>query len=273
MSDRVPVPPTDRDGVRRRRAWLALGSVVTVIALAWVLVQSVGVLARTSDEVDVRDEAEGVRGLVVDVGAGTVEVRGTDRDEVVVTGTVTSGLTATRHSERIEDDRFVVRSRCTGGPLSTFCSVDHVIEVPADMPVLVRSSETTVSLVGLTGSVDVSTSNQGIEATDLSGADVDLVTSNAAVRLRGASSAVTRVETSNAAVELSFVDPVDLVEVRTSNGAVRIEVPDTSDAYAVDLDTSDGTASADVRTDPAATRRISAATDNEDISVRYAPGR
>jgi hypothetical protein len=246
---------------------------VTAVALAWVLVQTVGVLARTTDDIDVRRAADDVDALVVDVREGTVEVRGTDRNEIVVTGTVTSGLTSTRHDERVEDDRFVVSARCSGGPLSTFCSVDHVIEVPAGMPVIVRSAGTAVVLAGLRGTVDVETSDADIDAAELSGPDVRLVTSNAGIRLRGASAPATRVRTSNATVDLSFTDPVEVVDATTSNGPLLVELPDTPDAYAVDLVTSDGTAAAEVRTDPTSRRRISARTDNDDISVRYStPG-
>ena len=70
---------------------------------------------------------------------------------------VTSGLTTTSHREELEGSRFVVASACTGGPLSSFCEVDHVIEVPSDLSVVVRSFSTAVTLVGLDGRVDVET--------------------------------------------------------------------------------------------------------------------
>ena len=93
-----------------RRAWWIGGSVVTAVVLVWGLVQVVGVLGRSTESV--------AEELVVDLAGGSVEIRGTDRDELRVRGEVTSGLTTTSHREELEGSRFVVASACTGGPLS-----------------------------------------------------------------------------------------------------------------------------------------------------------
>ena len=254
-----------------RRAWWIGGSVVTAVVLVWGLVQVVGVLGRSTESVAVTRSSTGVEELVVDLAGGSVEIRGTDRDELRVRGEVTSGLTTTSHREELEGSRFVVASACTGGPLSSFCEVDHVIEVPSDLSVVVRSSDTAVTRVGLDGRVDVETSDAAVRGERLTGPEVRIETSNSEVELRGVRAPATRVRTSNAAVTTTFDEPVDEVDVDTSNEAIEIVLADTADPYAVDLDTSNGAQTISVRTDPTATRRVTARTSNDDITVRY-PG-
>jgi hypothetical protein len=253
-----------------RRAWRIGGTLLTAVALVWGLVQVVGVLGRSTATVDVSRDATGIEELVVEVAGGSVEIRGTDEERVRVRGEVTSGLTSTRHREQRDGERFVVSSECVGGPLSTFCAVDHVIEVPHAMPVVVRSSETSVTLEGLTGEVDVETRNEGVRGDDLSGPEVRIETQNAPVQLRSVRSPVVSVRTSNDAVVTAFDEPVDTLDIDTSNGEVEVVLPDTPDPYAVRLDTSNGAQVVSVRTDPTAPRRVTARTSNDDVTVRYA---
>ncbi len=269
----TPPPTTPRRGsLRVRRAWRIGGTVLTVGVLIWGLVQVVGLLGRSTSAVDVELEADGIEELVVEVAGGSVEIRGTDDELVRVRGEVTSGLTTTRHREQRVGDRFVVSSECVGGPLSTFCAVDHVIEVPRAMPVLVRSSETSVTLVELTGRVDVETRNDAVRGRGLHGPEVRIETTNAEVELRSMRAPVVAVRTTNDAVRATFDEPIDQLDVDTSNGAVEVVLPDTPDPYAVALDTSNGEEVVSVRTDPTAQRRVTVRTSNDDVSVRY-PGR
>lgn len=272
-SGSTPAPTTPRSGSPRvRRAWRIGGTVVTVVVLTWGLVQVVGVLGRSTAAVDVELEAAGIEELLVEVASGSIEIRGTDDELVRVRGEVTSGLTSTRHREQLVGGRFVVSSECVGGPLSTFCAVDHVIEVPRAMPVVVRSSETSVRLEGLTGRVDVETRNDAVTGDELSGSEVRIESRNAPVALNSVRSPVVSVRTANDAVTTAFDEPVDQLTIDSSNGAVEVVLPDTPDPYAVALDTSNGAEVVSVRTDPTALRRVTVRTSNDDISVRY-PGR
>jgi hypothetical protein len=267
----APIAPPPRRS-RSRTAWLVGGSLLTIVTVAWGLVQTVGVLGRSTDRVEVTRSADGIEELLVEVAGGSVEIRGTDRDEIRVTGTVTSGLTSTRHDEQVEGDRFVVSSACTGGPVSTFCAVDHLIEVPQGLAVVVRSDDTAVTLSGLAGSIDVETSAASIDGEQLSGPELRLRTSDANVSVRGVSTPIASVRSSNGDVDMSFDEPTELVEVDTSEGAIRLVLPDTPDPYAVDVATSNGAETVSVRTDPVGERRIVARSSNADVSVTYPDG-
>ena len=48
-----------------------------------------------------------------------------------------------------------------------------------------------------------------------------------------------------------------------------VVLPDTPDAYAVDIDTDNGSEHNDVRTDPASSRTITLSSDNGNVTLRY----
>lgn len=251
-----------------RRTWMIAGSIITVVLLTFGLVQVLSVLARTTDPVQAVAPAGAVEELVVQVESGSVEIRGTDADVVSLRGSVTSGLRSTPHSEGVQGDRFVVTADCSSGLGSDFCGVDHVIEIPRSMPVTVRSSNTAITISDIDATVHVLTSNDSISADRLSG-PVDLRTSNDSIRASALSVADARLHSSNDEVSAEFLVAPDRVVVTTSNAPVTIVVPDTDDAYDVELDTSNGEQTAAVRTDPTSGRRIEVSSSNDDVVVRY----
>ena len=219
-------------GGRARTWWRVLGSLLTIVVVGWVVLQVVAVLARSEAPVDAVAAAEGLATLVVELDGGSLEVRGTDGDQVVLAGTLVSGWRTNELERRRDGDELVLRTDCPDGPIDSFCSADLVVEVPRELAVRVRSNDTSVQLIGLAGDLDVATSNDAVLGDDLAG---------------------------------------EHVRVRSSNDRVEVVVPDSEASYVVDTATSNGSTSTDVRSDPAATRRIDVRTSNDDVVVRY-PG-
>ena len=54
-----------------------------------------------------------------------------------------------------------------------------------------------------------------------------------------------------------------------TTAASTVVLPDTPDAYAVDIDTDNGNVRNDVRTDPTSSRTITVSSDNGSVTVRY----
>lgn len=252
------------------RLWLVGGSIVTVLVLAWGSFEAVDLLARHQDEVGVDVGAEGVERLVVEVASGRVEIVGEETDRIGLAGTVTSGIVSTPHRESIAGRQFVVSSECPF-PMSSHCGVDYRIVVPRDLEVVVQGGQPGVELDALSGSVEVTTSDNAIHASRLSG-DVRLRTSNSSVTADELSASHVEARTSNDAVQLGFMAPPRRVDVHTSNDRVEVVVPDTDDAYRVDLETSNGERVADVRTDPDSDRVIRVRTSNDNVRVTYPAG-
>jgi hypothetical protein len=258
-------------GGRARTWWRVVGSLLTVVVVGWVVLQVVALLARSEAPVDTAMAAEGLATLVVELDGGSLELRGTDDEEVVVTGTLVSGWRTNELERRRDGDELVLRTDCPDGPVDSFCSADLVVEVPRELAVRVRSNDTSVQLIGLAGDLDVATSNDAVLGDDLAGEHVRVRSSNDRVELVGLRSPRLDVQTSNDRVGLTFLRPPDDVRVRTSNDRVEVVVPDSQASYVVDTTTSNGSTSTEVRSDPTAARRIDVRTSNDDVVVRY-PG-
>jgi hypothetical protein len=69
---------------------------------------------------------------------------------------------------------------------------------------------------------------------------------------------------------LEFATAPDLVQARTSMGAVELRVPDTT-AYAVDVRTSVGASSVGVRVDPESAHRVEVHTDVGSVKIQPLP--
>jgi hypothetical protein len=261
--------PTRRSA--SRSWWLVVGSAVTILLLVWGVVQTASWLARTETSVQLAEPGDGLGEVRIEMDNGSLVVRSTSGDEIQVTGTLVSDLVEPDVDQRREGDRWVMRVRCSLGFLPTACGSNLELAVPEDLRVTVRASNTPVRLVGVRSELDVATSNNAVEGDDLSGRRVRVRTSNDRVELSGLRVADVETTTSNDRVALAFEDAPDAVVVRTSNDRVQVVVPDTPVPFAVDLRTSNGSATNQVRSDPTSDRRIDVRTSNDDVTVRY-PG-
>lgn len=267
----TPGSGTRRDPWRRYRTpWRVLGTVVAVVMLVAGVVRVVGALAERDEPVDELVAAEGIALLRVEVSDSTVEVVGADVAHIRVTGTVTSGLRRGALDVDRSGDRVLVTLECGPGPSFQGCDADLLIEVPRGLDVSIDVPNSEVALVDLDGAVDASTTNTSMSATALGG-DLRLRATNGSIRATGLSSAHVDAATSNDDVELEFVQAPRTVTVRSTNGSATVVVPDTDVFYALELRTSNGDTTADVRADPDSDRRVRVTTSNDDIVVRY-PG-
>ena len=106
---------------------------------------------------------------------------------------------------------------------------------------------------------------------DIRGADGPLraTTDNGSVHATGVRSETVSVDSDNGSVEIEMVTPPLALEATTDNGRVDVVLPDTPDAYAVDIDTDNGSERNDVRTDPTSSRTITVSSHNGNVTVRY----
>jgi hypothetical protein len=84
-----------------QRAWIIVGSIVTVVVLAGATLNAVGLVAR--EEVTVTDEVDAAGLVAIDVQAstGSVEVVGTDTDVIRLEVELTHGLRRTGHRAEV----------------------------------------------------------------------------------------------------------------------------------------------------------------------------
>ncbi len=208
----------------------------------------------------------GISRVDLDLDNASVQITGTG-NEVVVDQRITSGLVATTVRHEVSGDTLRLVLTCPVF-ISINCEGHFVLRVPpgtgltgrtangrielsrVDGPVDIGTSNGPIVLEGVSGSVRASTSNGAITATDLASRDVDL-------------------RTSNGRIEVDASQAPERIVARTSNGRIDIALPSDAAPFAVEVSTSNGSTSIDIRTDPASSQQIDARTSNGDIAIRY----
>lgn len=256
-----------------RRAWTIVGSAVTVVALVWMTLTAVSLLAREEEQVTATFDAAGLTGVRVRTDSGSIEVVATEEaaeaGEVRLVAELRHGLRRTSHRTEIRDGVLHVSADCPF--LNQWCRASYRLEVPAHLAVEASAEDGRLVVTDVAGPVDVDGANGSVELTRLGG-DVRASTDNGRVVGTGLASPAVDADSDNGRVSLTFAEPPQVVQATTSNGSVEVVVPDDATTYLVDIDTGNGSTDIGVRTDPASDRRIYARTHNGDVRVRYPTG-
>jgi DUF4097 and DUF4098 domain-containing protein YvlB len=254
-----------------RTFWKVVASLAAALALLWGAGQFVVQLAHEERTTSTEHAADGLRAVDVRVDKGAITIVGTTDDTVRVSARISDGLRSTEESQTVVAGVLELRGDCPAF-FTSFCNVAYTVEVPADMSVVARTNNDNVTIDGVRGAIDARSGNGRIEVRGSGTEPLSLGTDNG--RVVGVELRSTEVDASsdNGTVELAFRDAPDRVRATTDNGSVRVTLPDDGGAYLVDVDTDNGSASAPIRTDPNATRTITARSDNGGVLVTYAPG-
>ncbi|MGK4584750.1 DUF4097 family beta strand repeat-containing protein [Kitasatospora sp. HPMI-4] len=208
------------------------------------------------DDGSLREKITSVR---LDMGAGSVVLHGRDgggglpiHRKVEYRGDRPTGATY-----RIEDGVLVLNG------CGDHCSVSYTVDVPAGVPVTGGTSAGSISLSGV-GEVTVTTDSGGVELDGVSG-PVNVRTSNGRISGRGLKGGRIQVQTSNGAIDLAPAVPQN-VQAKTSNGKIDLTVP--AARYKVSTKTNAGGRHIGVTDDPAGTYQLDLTTSNGDITVK-----
>jgi len=215
------------------KRWRLRTKVLIGVGTTVVVVGGIGVLdyAVSETQHETRVFHEQVTALDTDLSSGSLRVVGGDTSDVTVEMTVHSGVQSPSHSETVVNGRLLLRSACDFGFTTDNCSVDYVIHAPAGVAVSAHGDGGNIDLVSMAGDADVSV-NGG-------------------------------------RVRLNFSEAPHHVKARANGGEIVVAVPDDGQAYRVDSDTSGGSSSVDVRTDPASDHVIDAHVNGGSVVVEY----
>lgn len=245
MSTTSPAPVRPSRGRRVRRV-LAAGAVLVGIGLVVS-----GIDRAVTDTVSETATlgAQGVETLVVETRAGDVTVTATDRDDVLVRSSATSGLFS---SARPDLDREAAEVRVVGvcrGPAFLSCRVAFDIEVPRDLALAVdvRGTAGEIRLVGMSGDVDVDATAGTIELRDFAGA-------------------VASVHTTAGQVDVEARAATRALDLRTTAGGIHVSIDDR-EPLRVDASTRVGSTSITANQSPDADRVVRATTTAGEIRV------
>jgi hypothetical protein len=260
---RAPLTPA-------RRRVLAVGVVLSVVAIAWGVLQLVNVLGRTTEERSATLPATGGR-LVVSSSGGSVRVTAADVADIRVVSKLSYGLSAPKLRQDAGPDGVHLDASCPW--YSSWCSVDYEITVPTGMAISAESSGGSITVRGGSGAVEASSSGGSVTIADTtgsvrarsSGGSVTVRSVTGSVRLDSSGGSVlgtglrggeARADSSGGSVRLVFDVPPDLVQASSSGGRVEVLLPRVDGGYRVDASSSGGSQVVEVPTDPASTRRI-----------------
>jgi hypothetical protein len=252
------------------RLWIVIGSIVTVVAIAFATYNIVNLVAHEEVTERTTFDADGVAAVKLHNDIGSVEIVGDDVDQITLVAEISHGLRRTVTEAAVEGDTLVVDMDCPTG-LPVWCSVDYHLVVPRDLDVDARNDNGRLTLRDLDGDVIASGDNGGIELARLSG-DVEVDTQNGGIRAGGLRGEAITARSQHGSVRLTFAAAPITVIARTSDGAVEVVVPDDGTTYRVDADNFVGSIDAAIRTDPDSDRSISAITRNGSVTVRYPTG-
>jgi len=234
---------------------LIVGSAVAALTLAWGTLQVVSRLAHAESTIELTYAAGDVTSVDIRVDSGRIRVVASPNDTVRVTARISDGLTATGNSQDLDGGRLVLRGDCNW-LLSSFCSVQYTVEVPAGVSVHARTHNDDVVLTGIDGDVDARSSNGDVRVEGGRPGSLRIGSSNGDVRAIDVGAAQVDASSSNGNVQVTLDDAPDTVRATSSNGDVDVVVPEDRSAYAVDAGSSNGGRAVTIRTDPTSSRTI-----------------
>jgi hypothetical protein len=297
----VAAPVDYRTSRPVRRLLFAIGSLLTLMMIAWGSAQALDRLS--IDEDHVVERYADVRAIDLRHAHGDVElVRARGRRVVVTIDSRRGFLSGHDRSAALDGGTLRLRGSCDFLNLGT-CEEDYRVEVPRGVSVTVRTSAGEATARGLRGDLDLRSSAGPVRAVDVRGGAVELRSSAGPVDaddvradtldLRSSAGPVTATEvvattlqlrssagpvsadrtravrvtaeTSAGPVDLELLSPPLSVDADSTAGGVTVRVPDVG--YAVDAHTSAGEERVDVRQNPGARRKIRADSSAGDVNV------
>jgi hypothetical protein len=270
---RVPIPGRRRfRSAGIRRAWVLGGGILTVVILVVGVLQVLSMIAHETTIVEeslTADELRGVRVVEVDSGHGAVHVVGTDGDGIRIRSEIREGLRAPTNEWRIDGDRLVITSDCPSF-LSQFCGVDHDLQIPSGLKVVVATEHGDTRITGIDAPVDATTRHGSLEVVRVTGPiRIDAGFGN--VRASQLTSPTLAVDVGHGDVEVSFASAPQRITVDAEFSDVDVAVPDDGTTYAVSTDAQFGETVNDLLTDPRSESVVEVRTKFGRISLGHAP--
>lgn len=250
-----------------RRVWIVLGSLAAVAALGLGTVEALSWVAH-EDRTEQRSfDPSGVSTIEISSDDGSVVVVGDSETSIRVTIRISQGLGAARTSADLRGDRLVLAGSCPWFA-SGQCSVSYEVHAPAGLAVVAHTDNGDIETRDVRGDAELISDNGDVLVQGLGGT-VRLESDNGDIDGDGLVASSVRAASDNGDVTIAFTEAPSQVTATSSNGDVVVVLPAGEESYALDAATDNGDASTPIRTDPASTRRVTARSDNGDVTVRY----
>ncbi|GAA1527282.1 DUF4097 family beta strand repeat-containing protein [Kribbella lupini] len=241
------------------------------ISVALILGGAYWALTNLTEEAKATQGSYPVQGtsLTVVSKSSDVEVVAGDVREIKVERKFKKTVFGSNPKESYRDGKLEVKSSgCTF--MSLGCSTDYLITVPKDLKVSVDNTSGTVKVSDVAEVGKLKTTSGDIEVHGVGGGEITLDATSGDIEGGALTAKKVHSKTTSGKVELTFAAAPDEVQAQGTSGDVTVLVPEGVETYKVDADTSSGDERTELRTDPAATRTITAKTSSGDVTVEYA---
>ena len=231
-----------------RRAFLIVGSLVALLLVAALALPAVGRIVQSTNH-ESHDLPADLTHLALEGAVGDISIRAAGAgEEPGAEVTIRSSLTRPTVRVEVAGDRVEMSETCQGRWWDS-CSVSWEIVVPADAEVVVASAVGDITITDVTGALSISSRVGSVTATGIASPTVN------------ARSAV-------GDITVELVAAPDEVRVTSSTGDITVTVPDDGTGYRVATDTSVGTVTNQVGSDPSQSRLVDLGTSVGDIALR-----
>ncbi|HEX6231956.1 MAG TPA: DUF4097 family beta strand repeat-containing protein [Jiangellaceae bacterium] len=208
--------------------------------------------------------------VAVDVDAGPITIEASDDGTASLTATTEAALFSDADvSFDVQNGQLTVTGDCSQGFwLINWgrCHIEVVLRVPADVDVVAESGAGRVSIAGLAGAADVQSSAGEVRVVGHSG-PLRAHSSAGGVTVTGLSSDDAEITSSAGGVNVTAIEPPASLRASSSAGGVTVTLPG-EESYNVDANTSAGSTTVDVPTDPSSPYQVEAKSSAGSVTVR-----
>lgn len=252
-----------------RRTWYAVGTVLTVAAIASTAI-GVRLGSNGTDEIESQTHtySQPVNRIVVpDLASGDLTIiADSEGDSVRVDRQLhwENGVPEAKPKpvEAWRGQTLTVGRQCPDS--GDACSIDYVIHVPAGVSALVQMSAGDLKITGVSGALDLKASSGDIEINEPKGA-VKAESNSGDIKVNDARSSAMTAQTTSGDIKLYFSTAPATVLATVTSGDIEISVPDVD--FDIKADVTSGDLNINARNNSTSARTITAKATSGDISI------
>jgi DUF4097 and DUF4098 domain-containing protein YvlB len=225
-------------------------------------------VASTDSEETVYDDT--ISRIQVDSKSGNIEFAAAEGSQVKVTREFKWTREKPASAEVVDDGTLRVELVGCESWSSTNCGISYRFEVPSGMEIEATTAAGNITVIGLSGKLDLETKAGNVEGAGLTTDEMDAKTRAGNVELRfvGGTEQI-KAHTDAGNVDVHFAVPPVNIDVGTNAGNVTVVVPDDGTMYAVNADSSTADPDVQVVVSEDAERQIKATTRAGNVRVDY----
>lgn len=254
------------------RQWLTVGIVVTVIAVTvggFFLYRSLAGSKPASTEQHTDSYTHPISLLVVKSDSGNIAVSAGDAGKVTVTQNAKWADQRPNVTQQWTGDTLTITATC---PDKNNCQVEFAVTLPATAAVQTQVRSGDISVAGLAGSLDLSSTTGEFTVADVSG-PLRIAGGSGDVKGSGLRSTDVTAQHETGTIDLGFVvAPRSAAATTRDSGDVTITVPALTDGhggYNVQATTGNGDRKVGVTQDSNGAYSVNASTADGDVTVNY----